>query len=387
MYGKARVFVTTVYEMIDSPTLLLDATRAQRNIARMAAKAQNNRLRFRPHFKTHQSANVGEWFRTAGVTAITVSSVAMARYFAAHGWDDITIAFPTNLREIDAINQLAAHTRLHLLVENLAAVDFLAARLTAPVAAWIEVDAGYRRSGVAWDDGASLTSLARRIVACDRMALQGLLTHDGGTYAARSPAEIADAYATTINRLNHVRNLLVDHGFLGLEISIGDTPACSVLDDFGLVDEIRPGNFVFYDWMQVEIGACMWDDVATIVACPVVAIHPERNDVILYGGAVHLSKESLRRTDGSPGFGAIVYLEEGGWSAPIPGAWVRSISQEHGIVHADDVAFAELVQRVQVGGLLGIIPIHSCLTADLLKRYLTLDGASLAMAPIPHLVA
>jgi D-serine deaminase-like pyridoxal phosphate-dependent protein len=123
------------------------------------------------------------------------------------------------------------------------------------------------------------------------------------------------------------------------------------------------------------------------LACPVVAIHPERNDVILYGGAVHLSKESLRRVDGSPSFGAIVYLEEGGWSAPISGAWVRSISQEHGIVHADDAAFAEMVQRVRVGGLLGIVPIHSCLTADLLKRYLTLDGAWLAMAPIPHSVA
>jgi D-serine deaminase-like pyridoxal phosphate-dependent protein len=376
--------VTTIYETIDRPTLLLDATRAQRNIARMAAKAQTQRLRFRPHFKTHQSADVGAWFRTADVTAITVSSVAMARYFAAHGWDDITVAFPVNLREIVVINELAARVRLHLLVENLAAIDFLAAHLTAPVAVWIEVDAGYRRSGVLWSDGDALTSLAGRIGACERMTLQGLLTHDGGTYAARTHAEIADAYATTVGRLNHARNLLTDHGCLGLEISIGDTPACSVLDDFGAVDEMRPGNFVFYDWMQVEIGSCTWDDVATVVACPVVAIHPERNDVILYGGAVHLSKESLRRADGSLNFGAVVYLEDGGWSAPIPGAWVRSISQEHGIVHADDAAFAELVQRVQVGGLLGIVPIHSCLTADLLKHYLTLDGAALAMAPVPH---
>jgi D-serine deaminase-like pyridoxal phosphate-dependent protein len=379
--------VTTVYETIVSPTLLLDVGRVQRNIARMATKAQSNQLRFRPHFKTHQSASVGEWFRTAGVTAITVSSVAMARYFVAHGWDDITVAFPVNLREIAAINELAARVRLHLLVENLAAADFLAAHLTAPVAIWIEVDAGYRRSGVAWGDGVALASLAERIVACDRMALQGVLTHDGGTYAVRWRAEIANVYTTTVDRLNHARNLLTDHAFLGLEISIGDTPACSVLDNFGLVDEMRPGNFVFYDWMQVEIGSCTWDDVATIVACPVVAIHPERNDVILYGGAVHLSKESLRRVDGSPSFGAIVYLEEGGWSAPISGAWVRSISQEHGIVHADDAAFAEMVQRVRVGGLLGIVPIHSCLTADLLKRYLTLDGAWLAMAPIPHSVA
>ncbi len=82
-------------------------------------------------------------------------------------------------------------------------------------------------------------------------------------------------------------------------------------------------------------------------------------------------------------FGAIVYLEDGGWSAPTPGAWVRSISQEHGVVHAEEATFATLVQQIEVGGLLGVIPIHSCLTADLLKRYLTFDGESMAMAPIP----
>jgi D-serine deaminase-like pyridoxal phosphate-dependent protein len=379
--------MTTAYATIDRPTLLLDTTRAQRNITRMAAKAQRHRLRFRPHFKTHQSASIGAWFRAVGVQAITVSSVAMARYFADHGWDDITIAFPVNVREMAAINALAARLRLHLLVENLAAVDLLAAQLTAPVAIWIEIDAGYRRSGVAWDNSATLVALAERITACERMALQGLLTHDGGTYAARTHTAIANACATTVTRLNHARNLLAGHGFLKLEVSIGDTPACSVLEDFGLVDEIRPGNFVFYDWMQVEIGACTWEDIATIVACPVVALHPERNDVILYGGAVHLSKESLQRADGTPSFGAVVFLEDGGWSAPLPGAWVRSISQEHGIVHADDPTFAELASHIQVGDLLGIVPVHSCLTADLLKQYLTLEGATLTMAPIPPSVA
>ena len=82
-----------IYNTIETPTLLLDAARAQRNIARMAKKARDNRLRFRPHFKTHQSAAIGEWFRQAGVSAITVSSVAMARYFADHGWDDICLLY------------------------------------------------------------------------------------------------------------------------------------------------------------------------------------------------------------------------------------------------------------------------------------------------------
>ncbi|MFO7635422.1 MAG: alanine racemase [Caldilinea sp.] len=377
--------MAAIYDTIDTPTLLLDDQRARRNISRMVDKARNNQIRFRPHFKTHQSAAVGEWFRQAGVAAITVSSVEMARYFAGHGWKDITVAFPVNLREIDKINELAQQVRLHLLIENLSAADFLTDHLVAPVGVWIEVDAGYQRSGVTWNDGSTLVALARSAMECDQMALQGLLTHDGGTYATRSPDEIVAAHGLTTNRLNHARDWLIEQSYLGLEISIGDTPACSILEALGMVDEMRPGNFVFYDWMQTEIGSCTVDDIATVVACPIVSLHPERNDLILYGGAVHFSKESLRQQDGSLTFGAVVLLEEAGWSAPLPDVWVRSLSQEHGIVHAENTAFAELVRRVQVGGLLGVIPIHSCLTADLLKQYRTLDGEWLTMAPIPRI--
>jgi len=364
------------------PTLLLDVQRAQRNIAHMAEKAQRSGVRFRPHFKTHQSAAVGEWFREVGVEAITVSSVEMARYFAAHRWNDILIAFPINVREIHKINELAQRIHLHLLVENETAVAHLAELLIAPVDVWIEVDAGYRRSGVPWD-GDGVVALAQQIARCERMRLRGLLTHDGGTYAARSQDEIVEASIRTTERLTAARRRLQNFGFGGLEISVGDTPACSVLDRFEGVDEIRPGNFVFYDWMQVEIGACTPDEVAVVVACPVVSIHPERNEIILYGGAVHLSKESLLQRNGRLTFGAVVLIEKDGWSAPLPDVWVRSLSQEHGVVHAEDAAFAALVRRIQVGDLLGVVPIHSCLTADLLKAYRTLEGEYLTMAPIP----
>ena len=376
---------TEKYDDIVVPTLLLDEKRARRNIARMADKAAANQVRFRPHFKTHQSAAVGEWFRDAGVTAITVSSLEMAHYFAAHGWNDITVAFPVNGREIDKINQLAQQVRLHLLVENLTSADFLARRLIAPVGVWIEVDAGYQRSGVRWSDGSMLVTLAQQIVECDRMALQGLLTHDGATYAAHSHAEVAGLYTQTVKRMDQARNWLMEHSFLGLELSIGDTPACSMLNDLGPIDEMRPGNFVFYDWMQAQINACTAEDIAVVVACPIVSIHPERNDLILYGGAVHLSKESLRQQDDQLTFGAVVLLDGNGWGAPLPDVWVRSISQEHGVVHATDTAFAQLVGQVEVGGLLGVIPVHSCLTADLLKQYRTLDGRVLSMAPIPRI--
>ena len=121
------------YDPITSPTLILDKRRCLGNIQRMAERAKTSRVHFRPHFKTHQSAVIGEWFRPQGINSITVSSVVMATYFAAHSLDDITIAFPVNWREIQSINDLAKRVHLELLVESPETIRFLAENLKAPI--------------------------------------------------------------------------------------------------------------------------------------------------------------------------------------------------------------------------------------------------------------
>jgi len=373
---------TTLASVI-KPTLLLHRTRVLANIDAMARKAVANGIRFRPHFKTHQSAEIGDWFRAAGVTAITVSSVSMANYFADHGWADITIAFPINLREIEQIDALAARVDLHLLADAPAAIDFLSVRLTHEVNLWIEVDSGYRRSGVAWDDEPALKALADSLSRSERLHLRGVLAHAGNTYGARSLSEVRSIHDATVARMTHARDLLqAMTGDAALEISIGDTPACSMLASLPGVDEMRPGNFVFYDLMQLQIGACAEADISVAVACPVVAKYPARRELVLYGGAIHLSKESLTRPDGGSDFGHVALFGPDDWGPSLPGVHLRSLSQEHGIVAVDPGMWAEVDRSVDIGDLVAVLPVHSCLTANLLRRYQTLDGAVIAMAPV-----
>jgi D-serine deaminase-like pyridoxal phosphate-dependent protein len=52
---------------INKPTLVIDKAICMSNIQYMVEKAQKHHLKFRPHFKTHQSATIGNWFRDAGV--------------------------------------------------------------------------------------------------------------------------------------------------------------------------------------------------------------------------------------------------------------------------------------------------------------------------------
>ena len=143
------------------PTLVLDEGRARRNIERMAARAAGFGVRFRPHFKTHQSQAVGRIFREFGVEAITVSSVSMASYFAADGWTDILIAFPLNILEAAEIGRLSSACSLGLLVESPGGLAALARCLSAPADIWIKINVGANRAGADWNDTALLARICR----------------------------------------------------------------------------------------------------------------------------------------------------------------------------------------------------------------------------------
>jgi D-serine deaminase-like pyridoxal phosphate-dependent protein len=332
-------------------------------------RATHQPLRFRPHFKTHQSAEIGEWFREEGVTSITVSSLDMALYFAQQGWEDITLAFPANLRQAKALAGLAQNIRLGLLVESCETVRHLGETLENTVDIWIKIDVGAQRTGLPWQDPARVLEVAQAAQTQPNMRLRGLLTHAGQIYGARGVEAVCDSYEECVDRMYEMRMELAQHGLEGLEISVGDTPGASLVADPGPIDEIRPGNFVFYDAQQMQIGSCEWRDVAVALACPVVARHPERNEIVIYGGAVHLSKDFLVE-DGQRIYGYICLPEGEAWGPPLPGAYVSGLSQEHGIIRMQS---ADL-EQVQVGDLVCVLPAHSCLTVTLMKRYLTLTG-------------
>jgi len=357
------------YAHISRPTLILNEERARRNIHRMVEKAKANHIRFRPHFKTHQSALIGDWFREEGVDAITVSSLSMARYFAAHGWEDITVAFPFNLREIETLWDLGQKVHLELLVESTEAVDFLEKQYLRNLDLWIKIDAGANRTGIKSENIPGILAVAERITASRHLNFKGILSHYGQTYKAGTAEDAAKYYVEANQKMKIIQSALRKAGFRKTAISVGDTPGCSILGNLGKVDEIRPGNFVFFDATQLRIGACREEDIAVAAACPVVARHPERDEVIIYGGAVHLSKEFFLE-NGNTSFGNVAFPRADGWSARIQGAYVRSISQEHGIIHLP----TKTMNQVKVGDLLMILPVHSCLTVAALGEYTTLEG-------------
>ena len=351
-------------EHVLSPTLIFNESVARANIYRMVTKAKRNGFRFRPHFKTHQSARIGDIFRDVGVKCITVSSVDQAVYFADAGWNDITIAFPCNVRELKRLNALASRIKLGVVVQAVSVVRKLEAGLKEKVNVWIEADVGDERSGLHWKDAEGFRAVAEAVRAAKQLDLAGILSHSGFSYQARGPKEIMQVHHSTMARLSKVKGDLSMAGFKDLAVSTGDTPTCSVAENFPGIDEVRPGNFVFYDLMQVQIGSCRFEDIAIALACPVVAKIPERMELILHGGAVHFSKEYILDKAGNKVYGKLAWPKEETtslWGSELEGCYMRALSQEHGVAKVSPA----VMDQVEEGDLLMVLPVHSCLTADL----------------------
>lgn len=355
---------------ITSPTLLLDEHICKANLSKMADKAKKHGKKLIPHLKTAQSKAVGQWIKGLGIQEITVSSIKMAEYFSGQDWEKIHIAFPFNPRELPKLNSLAAAQAISIQLVNIDVTRALAGSLTVPVSFFIEIDAGYGRTGIPADRIDLIDELLAVANSTSQLQFRGFYIHPGHSYYTKDIAGIYEESRTAL----HTLKSRYKSSYPALVTRIGDTPGCSLMDDFGDIDELGPGNFMFYDVTQATIGSCTLADIAVALAVPVVDISKEKGEILVHGGGVHLSKDVLFESDGSKNFGEVVYLNEyAAWEIPQQRSYVKSVSQEHGIIKASD----ELLQRVSVGDLIGILPIHSCMTADCMKSYMTLDGHDL----------
>jgi D-serine deaminase-like pyridoxal phosphate-dependent protein len=66
------------------------------------------------------------------------------------------------------------------------------------------------------------------------------------------------------------------------------------------------------------------------------------------------------------------------WGDEIEGMFVKSLSQEHGIIYCPE----KIIHDFNVGDLIYVLPVHSCMTADLMKKYLTTEKEWIRCMPL-----
>ncbi len=364
-----------ISKQIFSPTLLLDGQKCKANIIRMLDKAKANNISLRPHFKTHQSAKVGEWFKEQGIHKAAVSSMKMAKYFAKNGWGDLLLAFPFNIHEAPAANELNNLMTLNILLVSAEIIPVLEKTLEKPLNVFVEIDTGYERTGIDVNDLEAIDLILNEISDSEKLIFKGFQIHNGHTYL-KGKDIIEKIHLKSLQQLKTLKERYIKQ-FPHLIISLGDTPACSVSNNFEGVDEIRPGNFVFYDLVQWQTGSCSIEDIAVALAAPIVFKNEKKNTVTVHGGAVHLSKDFYVGEEGEKVFGLPVELMGDTWSEPIAGGAVIALSQEHGTVKLPK----EWISKFNIGDFIGILPAHSCLASQLQPYFITTAAEQFEIMP------
>lgn len=328
---------------LPTPALVVDLDRLERNIESMAERARQLGVRLRPHVKTHKCLEIGRMQLAAGASGITVSTIDEARAFADGGFDDITWAFPMIPSRCQDAAFLAGRVDFGVVVDSCEAVTALE-EAGLPFKTWLKVDCGYHRAGVS-PEGDDLERVTRAIGDAG-LRFAGVLSHSGNAYDVATEegrAAVAESERATIVQ---AAARLTSMGFVVPELSVGSTPAMTAARSLEGVTEARPGNYAYFDRMQIELGSCTLADCALSVLSTVVSTSAAHS--VCDAGALVLSKDA-GSADGSMGE---VWSD---YDAHQLDARLRvvSLSQEHG----------KLSCPAPVGTRLRILPNHSCLTA------------------------
>jgi D-serine deaminase-like pyridoxal phosphate-dependent protein len=336
---------------LPTPALLVDLDRLEANLEGMAERCRRLGVRLRPHAKTHKCVEIAHRQRDLGAVGLTVSTLAEAQVFEAAGFHDLTWALPVPLSRLAEARTLAARITLRLVVDTEEAVAALEAT-GFPFRTYLKVDCGYHRAGV--DPGRpEAVELARRLARSRRLRFAGLLTHSGHAYRARGRAALAAVAEEERRVMAEFAARLAAEGLEVPEVSVGSTPAMSAVAHLDGVTEARPGNYAFYDRMQVGLGVCTVADCALTVLTSVVSSPAGSDHSVVDAGALALSKDPGLPFAEPPSMGEV--LTDGGLD---PDLRLVSLSQEHGI----------LSRRRPLGERLRILPNHSCLAAACFDR-------------------
>jgi len=360
---------TSVFAGLETPRLLLDQDRLERNAARMRERCAALDVVLRPHLKTAKSVEVAHLASGGAPGPVTVSTLAEAEYLAAAGWRDILYATAMAPAKVARAARIQRDTGARVLLavdspEAAALLGTAAAAQDATFGILAEVDCGEHRSGTA-PASTELAAVAATVSdAAPHLRLEGVMTHAGHSYALDDPARVqalAEAErAAAVTSADMLRAL----GHACPIVSVGSTPTVLFAEHLRGVTEARAGIYLFWDLAQLSRGVCAEADLAVSVLATVIGHQRGGPSLVLDAGALALSKD----------VGANRFLPDThyGWVCDadtlerLGTLSVETVHQEHGNVPVPDEGW---FRRLPVGSAVRILPNHACLTCAAYGSY------------------
>ncbi len=335
-----------------TPYIYINYRKMLENIKTMADLAREADVDLRPHCKSHKTVEIAKQqirFGASGITASTLKEVGM---LIKGGIDSITLAYPLiGDEKINNYLKLGKNIDLRTIVLDFEHAKYLTRFFSRknPLIAYLKVDCGLKRLGIQPED---IESVIEQISELDNIILVGLLTHGGQSYSGLISKEVvAKVEAAAV----------LSHKLPSLLASAGSTPTAKDLLKIPGIDEIRPGNYVFYDNTMINLGVCSVNECSLFVKSTILAIY--KDYMVIDAGSKSLSSDSgVHGNNLLKGFGLVVEDKT---------LIIERLSEEHGIVTGNGI------NNFKVGDYLTIIPNHACSVVNLFDEMHVFDGNKL----------
>jgi len=355
---------TDALQHIETPALLLDGDKLERNCRAMRERLGRHSVAIRPHVKTAKCVEVAQCALGAPDGPLTVSTLREAEYFADHGFKDILYAVGMVPHKMPRVAALAKRgVAMSVIVDSVEAARAhvaAASKEGVPIPALIEIDSDGHRAGIRPDEP-RLFDVAQALGPL----LGGVMTHAGASYNCANTEEIAAMATQEREAAVLAARVLRQRGHPAVAVSVGSTPTATFGRSFDGVTEVRAGVYVFQDLVMAGLGVCGVGDIALSVLATVIGHQREKNWLITDGGWMALSRDrGTARQKVDQGYGIVCDAA----GKPIDGLVVSDANQEHGIVSRRDGGALDFA-RFPIGSRVRVLPNHACATAAQFPEY------------------
>jgi D-serine deaminase-like pyridoxal phosphate-dependent protein len=276
---------------LETPALLIDLDRLDRNIATLATQSRTRGLGLRPHAKSHKCARVAARQIAAGANGVSCAKPGELLALFAAGVGKLMLSAPVaSAAKIDALARASAEgSELIITVDRPSLLDAYAAaahRHNTVIGVFVDLDIGLLRSGVA--TGPEAVALARAAEAAPGLRYLGVQAYEGRAQHIADFAPRRAAHAASTARLRGLLAALADAGLPAQHVSGGGTGSCRLDTDDQVFTELQAGSYIFMDeaYLPIDIdgsGTPVFE-TALHVALTVIG-HSSAGFAILDGGS------------------------------------------------------------------------------------------------------
>jgi D-serine deaminase-like pyridoxal phosphate-dependent protein len=357
--------VGTPVEALDTPSLVVDLDRMERNLREWQETITRAGVKLRPHIKTHKVPEIALEQGRLGAVGIACAKVSEAEPFVAAGIRDVVIAYPVvGHHKWARVARMAREAKVTVNVDSAQGVRGLADAARAAgvkIDVQVEVDSGFHRCGFPHTDVDSIEDFARLIGSLPNIELEGITTHRGMSFDGAGEMTPEEGGLAEGRLLVELAEKLRSRGIGIEEVTAGGTITGRSVAKVPGVTEVRAGTYVFQDLMQLGFGTTTEENLALSILTTVVS-HQARDRATVDGGTKTFSGDrgGVRATpaETSPELARAVGRD----------VVLERISEEHGMVRLGAGTSLEVGEKV------AFFPFHVCTCVNLADELVGVRG-------------